>query len=47
MNKQVLSKFILAGIDFIGIFLPFFIALFIVDALIGDMNNYWCGMVLD
>ena len=40
MNKQVLSKFILAGIDFIGIFLPFFIALFIVDALIGDMNNY-------
>lgn len=40
MNKPLISKAILAIVDFIGIFFPFFLALAAVDAFIGNIDNY-------
>ena len=38
MNKQILSKFILASIDFIGIFFPFFFTLAILMAILNAIR---------
>lgn len=40
MNKPLISKAILAIVDFIGIFFPFFLALAAVDTFIGNIDNY-------
>lgn len=40
MNKQILSKLILASIDFIGIFLPFFFTLAILNSFTGTLTEY-------
>ena len=40
MNKQILSKFILASIDFIGIFFPFFFTLAILHSFSGSLTKY-------
>ena len=40
MNKQILSKIILAGIDFNGIFLPFLLSIIILDIFIGNVIDY-------
>lgn len=40
MNKPLISKALLAIVDFIGIFFPFFLALAAVDSFIGNIDNY-------
>lgn len=40
MNKQILSKLILASIDFIDIFLPFFFTLAILNSFTGTLTEY-------
>lgn len=40
MNKPLISKVLLAIVDFIGIFFPFFLALAALDAFIGNIDNY-------
>ena len=40
MNKQILSKFILASIDFIGIFFPFIFTLAILHSFSGSLTKY-------
>ncbi|OOF53787.1 UDP-phosphate galactose phosphotransferase [Rodentibacter genomosp. 2] len=40
MNKSLLSKIILAVVDFGGIFFPFFLSLAALDMFIGNIDNY-------
>lgn len=40
MNKSIISKFILAICDFIGIFIPFLLALAALDVFIANIDNY-------